>query len=96
MNSTVWFETQRKQPRDLKGAEANPRGRTNHKTSLMTPSSLASFGDERQETPKANMCGRYSMALGNEELYDALEARLPRMFEQGRPRWERPQDHHPR
>jgi hypothetical protein len=39
----------------------------------------------------------YSLALGNEELYDALEARLPRMFENGgRPRWERPQDQQPR
>lgn len=33
------------------------------------------------------------MALGNEELYDALEARLPRLFDQGPPRWERQQDH---
>lgn len=36
------------------------------------------------------------MALGNEELYDALENRLPRLFEQGRPRWEREQDHNGR
>ncbi|WVR06676.1 hypothetical protein IAU60_003708 [Kwoniella sp. DSM 27419] len=39
------------------------------------------------------MCGRYALALSNEEVYDSLEARLPRMFENGRPRWERQQDH---
>ncbi|WRT66749.1 uncharacterized protein IL334_003712 [Kwoniella shivajii] len=38
------------------------------------------------------MCGRYALALSNEELYDSLEARLPRLFQNGRPRWERPQD----
>ncbi|WWC96412.1 hypothetical protein V866_003280 [Kwoniella sp. B9012] len=38
------------------------------------------------------MCGRYALALSNEELYDSLEARLPRLFENGRPRWERQQD----
>ncbi|WWC88289.1 uncharacterized protein L201_003197 [Kwoniella dendrophila CBS 6074] len=38
------------------------------------------------------MCGRYALALSNEELYDGLEARLPRLFENGRPRWERQQD----
>ncbi|WWC71123.1 uncharacterized protein I206_105076 [Kwoniella pini CBS 10737] len=38
------------------------------------------------------MCGRYALALSNEELYDGLEARLPRLFENGRPRWEREQD----
>ncbi|WWC62979.1 uncharacterized protein I303_105577 [Kwoniella dejecticola CBS 10117] len=38
------------------------------------------------------MCGRYALALSNEELYDSLEARLPRLFENGRPRWERAQD----
>ncbi|WVQ96585.1 hypothetical protein IAU59_003690 [Kwoniella sp. CBS 9459] len=40
------------------------------------------------------MCGRYALALSNEELYDSLEARLPRLFANGRPRWERSQDHH--
>ncbi|OCF35057.1 hypothetical protein I316_03097 [Kwoniella heveanensis BCC8398] len=40
------------------------------------------------------MCGRYALALSNEELYDSLEARLPRLFQNGRPRWERSQDHH--
>jgi len=42
------------------------------------------------------MCGRYSLGLSNEEVYDGLEARLPQLFEQGRPRWEREQDHRPR
>lgn len=42
------------------------------------------------------MCGRYSLGLSNEEVYDGLEARLPQLFEQGRPRWEREQDHQPR
>jgi len=40
------------------------------------------------------MCGRYSLGLSNEEVYDGLEARLPQLFEQGRPR--REQDHRPR
>jgi NAD-dependent dihydropyrimidine dehydrogenase PreA subunit len=43
-----------------------------------------------------DMCGRYSLGLSNEEVYDGLEARLPQLFEQGRPRWEREQDHRPR
>jgi hypothetical protein len=43
-----------------------------------------------------DMCGRYSLGLSNEEVYDGLEARLPQLFEQGRPRWERDQDHRPR
>ena len=42
------------------------------------------------------MCGRYSLGLSNEEVYDGLEARLPQLFEQGRPRWDREQDHRPR
>jgi hypothetical protein len=42
------------------------------------------------------MCGRYAIALSNEEVYDALQNQLPQMFEQGRPRWERPQDHRPK
>ncbi|RXK39996.1 hypothetical protein M231_02636 [Tremella mesenterica] len=41
------------------------------------------------------MCGRYALALSNEELYDALQEQLPRMFDHGRPRWERPQDYRP-
>ncbi|WWD18830.1 hypothetical protein CI109_103285 [Kwoniella shandongensis] len=41
------------------------------------------------------MCGRYALALSNEELYDSLENSLPRLFRRrGRPRWERQQDHH--
>jgi len=43
------------------------------------------------------MCGRYSLALSNEEVYDALENQLPRMFNHGgRRRWERPQDYRPK
>ena len=43
------------------------------------------------------MCGRYALALSNEELYDSLENQLPRMFDQGgRPRWERAQDYRPK
>ncbi|RSH90757.1 hypothetical protein EHS25_009932 [Saitozyma podzolica] len=41
------------------------------------------------------MCGRYALALSNEEIYDALQEQLPRMFDHGRPRWERPQDYRP-
>ncbi|ORY24591.1 hypothetical protein BCR39DRAFT_507438 [Naematelia encephala] len=41
------------------------------------------------------MCGRYAIALSNEELYDGLQNQLPRMFQGGRPRWEREQDHRP-
>jgi hypothetical protein len=42
------------------------------------------------------MCGRYALALSNEEIYDALQEQLPRMFDHGRPRWERPQDYRPK
>jgi hypothetical protein len=38
------------------------------------------------------MCGRYALALSNEEVYDALQNQLPRMF-QGERRWEREQDY---
>ena len=41
------------------------------------------------------MCGRYALALSNEEVYDALENQLPRMFDRARPRWEREQDYRP-
>ena len=41
------------------------------------------------------MCGRYALALSNEEVYDALQNQLPRVF-QGERRWEREQDHRPK
>lgn len=41
------------------------------------------------------MCGRYALALSNEEVYDALENQLPRMFRRGENRWEREQDYRP-
>lgn len=63
-----------------------------------TASRCWTFDDDNDHTTASTagtgtMCGRYSMALGNEELYDALEARLPQLYEQGRPRRERGQDH---
>ena len=45
---------------------------------------------------KASMCGRYALALSNEEVYDALENQLPRMFRRGENRWEREQDYRPK
>ncbi|ORX37056.1 hypothetical protein BD324DRAFT_624622 [Kockovaella imperatae] len=41
------------------------------------------------------MCGRYALALSNEELYDGLQNQLPQLFQRGRPRWEREQDYRP-
>ena len=52
------------------------------------------------------MCGRYALALSNEEVYDALQNQLPQIFQGGvggggggsvgRPRWERQQDYRPK
>ena len=44
---------------------------------------------------RSAMCGRYALALSNEEVYDALQNQLPRMF-QGERRWEREQDYRPK
>jgi len=53
------------------------------------------LSQKRVSRTTRRMCGRYALALSNEEVYDALQNQLPRVF-QGERRWEREQDYRPK
>jgi hypothetical protein len=51
--------------------------------------------DPWRKLETTRMCGRYALALSNEEVYESLQNQLPGVFRR-QARWEREQDYRPK